>query len=191
MIPLALAPARARLALAGAGEGAVRRLRALRAAGADRILVYAPDADAALTAEAGEGFAPHLPDAAALAEIQLLWVTGLAPGAAAALAAAARAARVLVNVEDVPELCDFHAVAELRRGDLLLTISTNGAAPGLAGAIRRHLEACFPPVWAERVREIAALRRSWRAEAISMPEAARRIDEIVEERCWLSCPNRP
>lgn len=192
MIPLALAPNCACLALAGAGAPALRRLRALRAAGAEGILVYAPAANSALAAEASDGcFIPHLPDAAALSTIQLLWITGLAPEAGAALAAAARAARVLVNVEDVPELCDFHAVAELRRGDLLLTISTNGAAPGLAGAIRRRLEAFFPPVWAERVREIAALRQGWRAEGISMPEAARRIDDIVEERCWLSCPTRP
>jgi precorrin-2 dehydrogenase/sirohydrochlorin ferrochelatase len=96
--------------------------------------------------------------------------------------------RVLVNVEDVPEYCDFHSVAEVRRGDLLLTVSTNGSAPGLAGTIRRNLESCFGPEWEERVNDIAALRQGWRAEGVPMPEAARRIDAIVEERCWLSCP---
>jgi hypothetical protein len=38
------------------------------------------------------------------------------------------------------------------------------------------------------VAEIAALRRSWREEGVPMAEAARRIDHLVDERCWLSCP---
>jgi precorrin-2 dehydrogenase/sirohydrochlorin ferrochelatase len=96
--------------------------------------------------------------------------------------------RVLVNVEDVPELCDFHSVAEVRRGDLLLTVSTGGAAPGLASSIRRNLENCFAPIWAERVREVAALRQAWRGENVAMPEAARRIQALADAGCWLNCP---
>jgi precorrin-2 dehydrogenase/sirohydrochlorin ferrochelatase len=67
-------------------------------------------------------------------------------------------------------------------------VSTNGAAPGLAGAIRRNLENCFPPVWEDRVAEVAALRATWRTQKIAMPEAARRINALVDERSWLSCP---
>jgi len=188
MIPLALDPNRAALALIGAGAPALRRLRALRRAGALRLAVYAPAADAALTAEAGEDLRPFPPDDAVLAQFHIIWVAGLSPAQYTPLAEAARRARVLVNVEDVPEYCDFNAVAEIRRGDLLLTISTGGAAPGLAGAIRRRLEACFPAAWAERVAEIATLRRGWRAENMPMAEAAERISRITEERCWLSCP---
>jgi precorrin-2 dehydrogenase/sirohydrochlorin ferrochelatase len=75
----------------------------------------------------------------------------------------------------------------VRRGDLLLTVSTGGAAPGLAGSIRRNLERCFPPIWSERVWEIAALRRGWRGEGVAMAEAARRIDALAQARCWLNC----
>jgi precorrin-2 dehydrogenase/sirohydrochlorin ferrochelatase len=169
MIPLALNPNSARIGLAGAGASADRRLAALHAAGANPV-VFATE------------------DKAALAGLQLLYITGLEAAQYAPLAAAAHAAGVLVNVEDVPELCDFHAMAEVRRGDLLLTVSTGGAAPGLAGVIRRALEALFPPVWAERVAEVAALRQGWRAEGIPMSEAAKRITSLVQERCWLPCP---
>jgi precorrin-2 dehydrogenase / sirohydrochlorin ferrochelatase len=169
MIPLAVNPNFVRIGLAGAGAPAARRLAALRAAGANPVVI-APD------------------DTAALAGLQLLYITGLEPAQYLALAEAARAASVLVNVEDVPELCDFHAVAEIRRGDLLLTVSTGGAAPGLAKVIRRALEALFPPVWAERVAEIATLRQGWRAEGMPMTEAAKRIASLVQERCWLPCP---
>jgi precorrin-2 dehydrogenase/sirohydrochlorin ferrochelatase len=183
MIPLALNPETARIGLAGAGAPAARRLAALRAAGA-RPVVFT--ADAAL--EAQERALPFPPDAPALAGLHLLYIAGLEAAHYVPLAATARAAGVLVNVEDVPALCDFHAVAEIRRGDLLLTVSTGGTAPGLAGVIRRALEACFPAEWAGRVAEVAALRQRWRAEGVPMAEAAKRIGTLVQERCWLSCP---
>jgi len=186
MLPLALDPKHARLGLAGHGEAAVRRLAALRAAGM-AVAVFGAADDAVLALAAGDDLRPGLPDDAALADLHILYVTGLPPEQATSLAAAARRRRVLVNVEDVPELCDFHSVAEVRRGDLLLTVSTGGAAPGLAGSIRRNLEQCFPPLWAERVREVAALRRSWRGEGVAMAEAAKRIDALTRDRCWLNC----
>ncbi len=188
MIPLALDPRSVTLAVAGNGDLALRRLRALRRAGAAEALLFADAPIAELAAEAGAFLRPALPDEAALRALNILWIVDVAPERAAALATLARTLRVLVNIEDVPEYCDFHSVAEVRRGDLLLTVSTNGAAPGLAGNIRRNLETSFGPEWEERVNEIAALRQGWRAEGVPMPEAARRIDAIVEERCWLSGP---
>ena len=188
MIPLAIDPKHVNIAVAGNGALALRRLRALRYAGATDVLLFTDAPSTDLAAEAGAYLRDELPGEAALGSLHILYIADLDPEAAAALATTARALRVLVNVEDVPAFCDFHSVAEVRRGDLLLTISTNGAAPGLAGAIRRNLEACFAPEWAERVNEIAALRQAWRAEGVSMAEAARRIDAIVDERCWFSCP---
>ena len=52
----------------------------------------------------------------------------------AALAGRARAQGILVNVEDEPLLCDFHVPATVRRGDLLLTVSSAGRSPGLVAA---------------------------------------------------------
>ncbi len=188
MVPIALDPRHANLAIAGNGALALRRLRALRTAGAAETILFADAPEPTLAAEAGIFLRPHLPTATDLAALHILWIVDVPEQTAAALAAEARALRVLVNVEDRPPYCDFHSVAEIRRGDLLLTISTNGAAPGLAGTIRRNLENCFPPAWEGRVAEVAALRTGWRAEGVAMPEAARRINALVEERCWLSCP---
>jgi precorrin-2 dehydrogenase/sirohydrochlorin ferrochelatase len=143
-----------------------------------------------LKAEAGAQWRGHLPGPAELSALHALWIVDMDSAQAARLAALARSLKVLVNVEDVPQQCDFHSVAEIRRGDLLLTVSTGGAAPGLAGTIRRALETCFGPEWAARVAEIAALRREWRAAGVAMPEAARRIDSLVAARCWLACAHQ-
>ena len=188
MIPLALDPKFVSLAVAGNGQLALRRLTALRQAGATGALLFADAPIPELAAAAGDALIGRLPNEDDLRGLHVLWVVDLAPEVSAALAAQARAFKLLVNVEDVPPYCDFHSVAEVRRGDLLLTISTNGAAPGLAGSIRRNLEACFPPEWGDRVAEIAALRKGWRAEGVTMPEAAKRIQAIADERCWLNCP---
>jgi precorrin-2 dehydrogenase/sirohydrochlorin ferrochelatase len=188
MIPIAIDPRHVQLAIAGNGALALRRLRALRGAGAAGALLFADTPAETLAAEAGAYLRRYLPDAADLAGLHVLWIVDMPEDKAASLAAEARRLRVLVNVEDRPPFCDFHSVAEVRRGDLLLTVSTNGAAPGLAGAIRRNLETCFPPEWEDRVAEVAALRAGWRVQNVAMPEAARRINALVEERCWLSCP---
>jgi len=188
MIPLALDPKHLNLAVAGNGELALRRLCALRRAGANGVLLFADAPVAALVAEAGDFLRGRMPGADDLAALNVLWVVDVAEDVGAALAAAGRRAKVLVNFEDRPAFCDFHSVAEVRRGDLLLTVSTNGAAPGLAGSIRRNLEHCFGPEWDERVADVARLRAGWRAQGVAMPEAARRIDALVEENCWLSCP---
>ena len=186
MIPVAINPALPGLALAGAGASALRRLAALREAGAADLAVFAPAPEAALRQAAAGSLRDRLPDTSDLAALRVLWITGLPDDAAAALAERARTARVLVNVEDRPALCDFHSVAEVRRGDLLLTVSTNGRSPALAARIRARLAAEFGPEWRERLRELGERRLAWRREGRSLPELARLSDRAIDERGWLA-----
>ena len=55
----------------------------------------------------------------------------------------AHAARLLINVADAPELCDFQVPATLRRGDLTLSVATNGKSPAVAALVRRRLDREF------------------------------------------------
>ena len=64
--------------------------------------------------------------------------------AAAQFAAGARALGVLVNVIDKPAFCDFAFGAIVNRSPLVIGISTDGAAPVFAQAIRAKLEALLP-----------------------------------------------
>jgi precorrin-2 dehydrogenase / sirohydrochlorin ferrochelatase len=103
MIPLALDPRTVKLAVAGNGPLALRRLRALRHGGAAEALLFADAPSAELAAEAGTYLRPALPDGAALQALHVLWIVDVAPVRAAELATLARRLRVLVNVEDVPD----------------------------------------------------------------------------------------
>jgi len=48
--------------------------------------------------------------------------------------------KILCNVVDVPDLCNFYVPSVLRQGDLQIAISTNGKCPAYAAHLRRTLE---------------------------------------------------
>lgn len=178
MIAVALNPAMVPIAVAGRGPVALRRFTALRTAGSDVCLFSDQPEDL-------EGLvsALRLPDRSDLGKLRALWIAGLPDDTAAVLAELARSERVLVNVEDRPELCDFHSVAEVRRGDLLLTVSTGGASPGLAAHIRSRLAAQFGPEWAERVALLRRHRSMWREQG---HDIAAMTDDLLRSHGWLT-----
>ena len=73
--------------------------------------------------------------------------------------AAAQRRRILCNVVDVPQLCDFFYPAVVRRGDLQIAISTSGQSPSLARRIRRQLEQQFGPEYAAWLAQLGEARR--------------------------------
>lgn len=66
--------------------------------------------------------------------------------------------RILLNVVDQPEHCNFIAPAILERGDLVIAISTSGKSPALASKIRRRLEDQFGPEYAILVEALGEIR---------------------------------
>lgn len=67
--------------------------------------------------------------------------------------------RILCNVVDVPDLCDFFYPAVVRRGDLQIAISTAGQSPLLAQRIRQDLEQQFGPAYAAWLARLGKMRR--------------------------------
>jgi len=62
------------------------------------------------------------------------------PDVQQAITAEATRKSILVNVADSPKSCTFQVPASLRRGELLITVSTGGGSPLLAASIRKSLE---------------------------------------------------
>ncbi len=165
MLPIILDPTKTVIGLAGTGERLERR-RAL--------LVEAGVAPRAVQTGSGEG----------LAGLTVLYVAGLERRQAAALATQAKALGILVSVEDEPRLSDFHVPATVRRGDLLLTVSSAGRSPGLVRVIREWLADRFGPEWDKRVEEAGNRRTAWRAEGKS-PSAIARLTRRLSAG-WLA-----
>lgn len=99
---------------------------------------------------------------------------------AAAFAAAARSLAVPVNVIDRPEFCDFQFGAIVNRSPLVLAISTDGAAPVLAQAIRSLVEGLLP----NGLRLWVAVAKTWRREVerieAKLPERRRFWDRFAD-----------
>jgi precorrin-2 dehydrogenase/sirohydrochlorin ferrochelatase len=56
----------------------------------------------------------------------------------------AKANKVLCNVADTPESCDFYMCSVVKKGDLKIGISTNGKSPTFAKRMREMLEDILP-----------------------------------------------
>jgi len=61
---------------------------------------------------------------------------------------------ILLNVADIPELCDFILPAIVKRGDLTISVSSQGAAPFYAAELRKKLDHIFPSYY-ENIIELA------------------------------------
>lgn len=167
MLPLILNPANLKAGLAGRGPGRDRRAALLAEAGVEARLLPEPVPDDVLSS------------------LQVLFVAGVPEGEARDLALRARALGVLVNVEDVLPLCDFHVPAIVRRGELLLTASTGGLVPGLARALRESLADQFGPEWTVRLKELGLARAKWRAQGLSPREVSQHVRDLIARMGWL------
>ena len=87
---------------------------------------------------------------------------------AIAFTQAARDAGVLVNLVDRPSLCDFAFGSIVNRSPLVIGISTDGAAPALAQALRVRIETMVP----RGLKRWAEAAKAWRAaiQAASGPQ---------------------
>jgi len=74
---------------------------------------------------------------------------------------------IWINSADDPDRCAFTLPAALRRGDLMVTVSTGGASPALASWLRSHLELSIVPEFEEVVSRLAIERARIHAEGES------------------------
>ncbi|MBE0479269.1 bifunctional precorrin-2 dehydrogenase/sirohydrochlorin ferrochelatase [Candidatus Aerophobetes bacterium] len=65
------------------------------------------------------------------------------------IATEARRLGCLVNIVDSPSLCDFFVPSFLRRGDLIISVSTGGKSPALAKKIKKELEKIYTDEYEE------------------------------------------
>ncbi|WP_188356038.1 siroheme synthase CysG [Rhizobium rhizogenes] len=191
-----------RVALAGGSDGAAWKAELLLACGAE-VHVYCARSDLS------ETFNALVTKSPALIFNDHLWHPGIFENAELALAdcetyveaeafyAAARAAGVPVNVIDKPEFCQFQFGSIVNRSPVVVSISTDGAAPILAQAIRRRIETLLPLAlkdWgalAQTIRERVNLRLAPGPSRRSFWEKfvdrafTERLDESSEERLLM------
>ncbi len=158
----------------GGGPVAEAKVEGLLAAGA-RVCVVSPELTERLTAWAGDGRIGHLAREYRPEDLEgrdLIFVAAADRAVTEAVSRDGRERGAWVNAADDPVYCDFLLPAVVRRGRLIVAVSTSGASPGLARAIRESLEDYFTADYAALVELVAEVRRELRRRPGGPPPTA-------------------
>ncbi|MDP9077156.1 MAG: TSUP family transporter [Bacteroidota bacterium] len=68
--------------------------------------------------------------------------------------------KLLINVADKPELCDFYLGSIVQKGDLKIAISTNGKSPTIAKRLKEVLNESLPAELDTTLQQMSELRNS-------------------------------
>ena len=150
----------------GGGQVALHKVQALLDAGA-RVRVVAPEVDPAIEALPGvtverrpyrRGEVTH--------ERFVIAATG-DPAVDGAVFDDAEASGVWVNSADDPEHCSCTLPARIRRGPLLVTVSTGGHSPAVASWIRRRLDEQLGPEYEALLGVVSEVRVELRSQGVA------------------------
>ncbi|MBD2703061.1 bifunctional precorrin-2 dehydrogenase/sirohydrochlorin ferrochelatase [Spirosoma sp. BT702] len=87
--------------------------------------------------------------------------------------------RILVNVADTPELCDFYLSSVVKKGDLKIAISTNGKSPTFAKRFREVLEDILPDSLQETLDNLTAIRNQLKGDFVQKMEKLNEITKVL------------
>ena len=92
----------------------------------------------------------------------------------------ARKKRLLVNVADTPNLCDFYLGSVVTKGNLKIGISTNGKSPTIAKRIREYLEDALPEDTNSLLKNMQAIRDRMKGD---FAEKVKMLNDLTSS--WL------
>jgi siroheme synthase-like protein len=95
----------------------------------------------------------------------------------ACIRAAAKERRLLVNVADKPELCDFYLGSVVRKGTLKIAISTNGQSPTTAKRLKEVLQEAIPDKIDEVIGNLNTIRNGLTGDFTAK---VNRLNEITQ-----------
>ncbi len=156
-----------RVVVVGAGIVATDKVRGLLPCGPEPLIVIAPEASAFVQRSAAKGSLTWLRrpyEVGDLAGADYCFAATNDRSLNAAVAAEARQRRVpVLAVDDVPN-CDFIAASLVRRGDLILAISTGGRSPAFARWVRERFDREVPRHWDALLDVVATARQQLGAD---------------------------
>ncbi|RJR33765.1 MAG: bifunctional precorrin-2 dehydrogenase/sirohydrochlorin ferrochelatase [Desulfobacteraceae bacterium] len=93
---------------------------------------------------------------------------------------AARARNILVNAVDQPSDCTFIVPSIVKRGDLVIAVSTSGRSPALAKRLREQLEDIFGEEFVPYVGLVGKIRESVLARGYASERKQEIFRELIE-----------
>lgn len=93
---------------------------------------------------------------------------------------------ILCNVADVPSLCDFYFPAVVRRGPLVMAISTSGQSPALAQRVRKQLESQFGEEYEGWIVHLGKARKQLLKRSMDINERKALLHEMASQEAFAS-----
>ena len=175
-----------RCLVVGAGAVGEEKIGGLLRAGAD-VTVVAPEATRRVRAWAREGklrWKTRRFQAKDLAGTFLVVAATSSPRLHAQIYRDATRLGVLCNVVDDPPHCDFYYGAVVRRGALVIAISTSGRSPALAQRLKARLEREFGPEYAAWLEELGKEREKLFAKDMDPQRRRRLLHQLASEEAF-------
>jgi len=95
---------------------------------------------------------------------------------------AAKERKLLINVADKPELCDFYLGSIVKKGDLKLGISTNGKSPTVAKRIKEVLNTALPDELDITLQQLNDLRNTLTGDFAYKVKELNRITAVLSNK---------
>lgn len=159
--PLMLRLCGKRCLIVGGGRIAERKLLGLLEAGADDIRLISPSATERIERLAADGRIRLERRSYEPGDARDAWIVFAATDDRRInrmIAEEAEQNDILVNVADEARAGNFIAPSVVRRGDLLIAVTTAGASPALARSMKQELERQYGPEYGTAVRLLRQLR---------------------------------
>lgn len=167
----------------GGGKVAERKVESLLQAGA-RVTVVAPEVGAAINALAEADqieWRRQTYRSGEAGDYTLVIAATDSPGVNRSVYRDAMQNRVLVNSVDDPEHCSFYVPALVKRGQLLVAVSTSGAVPYFARKLRQYLETKLYPGIGRDLERLKKLRSAiLRRTAGSRKEKKEQFEQLLK-----------
>ncbi|SNZ08582.1 precorrin-2 dehydrogenase / sirohydrochlorin ferrochelatase [Persephonella hydrogeniphila] len=87
---------------------------------------------------------------------------------------------ILVNSVDSPDYCDFIFPAYVKRGEIVIGITTSGNLPGLSAKLRKHIEKTLPENLEEIFEQIKRVREKLPKGEERQKKILQLIDKLFE-----------
>jgi len=94
----------------------------------------------------------------------------------------AKSSRVLINVADTPELCDFYLGSIVQKGHLKIAISTNGKSPTVAKRLKEVLQEVIPGSLNDVLDKLQLIRDRIKGDFTEKVKQLNKITEVLVKK---------
>jgi len=90
--------------------------------------------------------------------------------------------KLLINVADKPELCDFYLSSIVKKGDLKIAISTNGKSPTIAKRLKEVLNESLPDELDTTLQQMNQLRNTLSGDFASKVKTLNELTSVLIDK---------